>query len=156
MGASKSAAGAQAQGVAAQQAAQYQMLADRAQGKADFGAAQRSMIGAQQKADLVQGKQLADAAHSGGGVVTPSVLDIYKQTAGRGANIAESDLYPGQQRQWSLNTEGDNALYRGNVAKTAADTQAQTAWLQGLTGAAGSLSKADWGKIDWKNLNFGS
>lgn len=138
--------GAMQQGAAAQAAGQYQQDADIAQGKADFAAAQRDMIQKQQQTDVTQSRQIALAAASGAGVQTPTIKDIYGQTAGRGDYMARTALYPGQQRQWALNVAGANAKYQGDVAE-------QAATLNAIGAGIGGLSKVNWGSFG--NFSFG-
>ena len=136
-------AGALQQGGAAQAAANYSAQMDRQQGQTDFAAAQRAANEKRLQTDLVQSKQIADAAGSGAGVQTPSILDIYGQTAARGKYLAEGAQYQGAQRQQAYNNMATDALYRGGVAQQAGDLSAIGTGLSGLS------------KVKWGDFNFG-
>lgn len=131
-------AGALQQGNAQQAAANYQAGVDRQQGQQAFAAGTRSANERNLQTDLVQSKQVAQAAGSGAGVSNPTIADIYGQTAGRGNYLASGDLYQGQERQRAYDMLADDALYRGKVAGQAGDLAAIGTGLKGL-------SKVNWG-----------
>jgi hypothetical protein len=127
-------AGGIAQGNAAKAQAAYEVNMRTQQGYQDVAAAQRQGIQEGQKTDMVMGKQLADAAASGGGVQTPSIMDIYGQTAGQGNQNLRASVYEGQQKQWQ-----EQAL--ANAAKARGDNAAQGSMLSAIGGAVGGLGK---------------
>ena len=136
-------AGALQQGNAAQAADNYQAGVQRQAGQQAFAAATRSANERNLQTDLVQSKQVAEAAGSGAGVNNPTIADIYGQTAGRGHYLAAGDLYQGQQRQRADNMLADDALWRGGVARQAGELGAIGTGLKGLS------------KVNWSDFNFG-
>ena len=141
-------AGGIMQGNAAKAQAQYEYNMRIEQGKQDVAAAQRQGIQQGQQTDMVMGKQLADAAASGGGVQTPSIMAIYGQTDGQGNQNLRSSMYTGQQQQWQ-----QQAL--ANAAKARGDNAAQGSMLAGIGGAMGGLGKMMGGMGGGGDMGFG-
>lgn len=127
-------AGGIAQAGAAQAQAQYEYNLRTEQGKQEVASAQRQAIQHGQQADMVMSKQLADAAASGGGVQTPSIMSIYGQTAGQGSYNARAATYTGKQQQWQQQVMADAAKARGQNA-------AQGSILSAIGGAMGGMGK---------------
>jgi hypothetical protein len=127
-------AGGIMQGNAAKAQAQYEYNMRIEQGKQDVAAAQRQGIQEGQKTDMAMGTQLANAAASGAGVQTPSLMAIYGQTAGQGNQNLRSSIYEGKQKQWQ-----EQAM--ANAAKARGDNAAQGSMLAGIGGAMGGLGK---------------
>ena len=136
-------AGALQQGSASQAAANYQAQVNRQQAAQALAAGTRDSYEKNLQTDLVQSKQVADAAGSGAGVNNPTIADIYGQTAGRGNYLARGALYQGQEKQQGYNMSADDALYRGAAMKQAGDLSAIGTGLKGLS------------KVNWGNFNFG-
>ena len=80
-GAGMGVAGALQQGSASQAAANYQAQVNKQQAAQALAAGTRDSYEKNLQTDLVQSKQVADAAGSGAGVQTPTIADIYGQTA---------------------------------------------------------------------------
>ena len=142
-GAGMGVAGALQQGSASQAAANYQAQVNKQQAAQALAAGTRDSYEKNLQTDLVQSKQLADAAGSGAGVQTPTISDIYSQTAGRGNYLARGALYQGQEKNQAYNMQAQDALYRGAAANQAGDLSAIGTGLKGLS------------KVDWGNFNFG-
>ena len=143
-GTAMAAAGKVQEGRAAQAASNYQAKWDQQAGAADFAAGQRQALSQERNLDAVQGRQMALAAASGAGA---NISDIWDQTAGQGDLNARSALYQGQQRQQAYNAQGDDAVFRGGIARTAGNIAGAGV---GLSGVSKALSNANWG-----DFNFG-
>jgi len=91
-----------AQGVAANNQAQFEAEQQKMQGKEELAAAQRQADQQRKEAALVQSRQQALAASSGAGASDPTIIKLMTDTAGQGELNAQGTLYGGEQRKRGL------------------------------------------------------
>lgn len=96
------AAGSVLQGVAANNQAQYQAEQERMQGKEEFASSQRDADAKRKESQLVQSRQQALAASSGGGADDPTIIKLMTETAAQGEYNAQASLYGGENRKRGL------------------------------------------------------
>lgn len=110
-------AGAISQGNAAQAAGQFEAQQHDAQAKEDVAAAQRTAAEKSRATQYTMSREQALAAASGAGVDTPSILNIYGDTAGRGDYLARSADFVGQDQARAQQDQAKAALFKGNAAE---------------------------------------
>lgn len=90
------------QGQAANEQAKFEAQQQEMQGKEEFAASQREADQARQEAELVQSRQQAVAASSGGGAADPTIVRLMSDVAGQGELNAQSSIYGGESRKRGL------------------------------------------------------
>lgn len=114
-------AGTIQQGRAQQAALNYEAAEHERQAATERAAGQREAINKRTETDRVMSRQRALAAASGAGVVNPSILDIYSDTAKQGEYNAQTALYGGEDRargqlsQATANRFKGKAAYKGSL-----------------------------------------
>jgi hypothetical protein len=107
------------QGIAANQAAQYNAAQSVAAGKAAVGAATRKAYNEQRQGNLVRSRAQAVAAASGGGSLDPSVIDATGRIQAQTDYNAMSALYEGQTAQQGYNNQAALDRAEGKNAQNA-------------------------------------
>lgn len=79
-------------------------------------ASQREAITKRTDAERVMSRQRALAATSGAGVVNPSILDIYGETAQQGEYNAQTALYGGESRARGQLSQANAARFKAKAA----------------------------------------
>lgn len=97
-----SAVGGIAQGASANSAAQFEAQQQEMQGKEAFAASQRDAEAARREAGLVQSRQQALAAASGGGADDPTIVRLMTDTAQQGELNAQGATYQGESQKRGL------------------------------------------------------
>jgi len=131
-------AGAIQQGRAAEAAAEYEAQSREVRAKEEVAAAQRQSYERREQAKRLGKRQRAVAASSGGGAQSPSVLQIYQETAERGEYLAASDLYGGKSRARGQRDAAQAALMKGDAAKKGSFLEAAGVAASGI----GSFARA--------------
>jgi hypothetical protein len=109
------------QGRAQQAALNYEASEHERQAAEERAASQREAITKRTDAERVMSRQRALASASGAGVVNPSILDIYGETAQQGEYNAQTALYGGENRargqlsQANANRFKAKAAYKGSL-----------------------------------------
>lgn len=109
------------QGRASQAALNYEASERERQAAVERAASQREAIEKRTETDRVLSRQRALAAASGAGVINPSILDIYGNTAQQGEYNAQAALYGGEDRargqlsQAVANRFKAKAAYKGSL-----------------------------------------
>lgn len=124
-----SAAGAIQQGQAQNQAAQFEADQQEMQGREEFAAAQREADQARQEAEMVESRQQALAASSGGAAADPTIVRLMTDTAQQGEMNAQTALYGGENRKRGLFDQAMGTRMSGRAALTGS-----------YLGAAGALA----------------
>ena len=111
------------EGVAEQQSAYAEAHSYEALGRQQFAAAQRDALEAKRQGALVESRQRAVAAASGGGVDTPTIVDLLTETGALTDYSAQSAMYAGASTQSRYNiiaqekrASGDYSLMGSNLA----------------------------------------
>lgn len=110
------AAGSVATGIAQKNAADYQAEQQEQAGKEAFAASQRDADQKRREATLVQSRQQALAAASGGGASDPTIVRLMTQTAGQGELNAQTELYKGDQQKRGLFDAANASRMSGNAS----------------------------------------
>lgn len=127
--------GSISQGKAQQAALNFEAKQKEQAGREEFAAGQRKEIEKRQEGDLVMSRQRALASASGAGVLNPSILDIYGDTAGASEYNAGIERYGAESRR--------DGLYDGAAAARAKGKAAMKGSIfEGLGTAFGGISKA--------------
>lgn len=132
-----SAMGAIQQGKAQQAALNFEAEQHKRQAAEERAASQREAIEKRHEGALAMSRQLAIAGASGAGVVNPSILDIYGETAQKGEYNAQTALYGGESRARGQLDEAAAARFKGKAARTASYYDAAGSILSGIGTAAG-------------------
>ena len=130
--------GAIQQGKAQQAALNFEAEANKRQAAEERAASQRSAIEKRSEADRVLSRQRALASASGAGVVTPSILDIYGETAAKGEYNAQTELYGGENRARGLIDQAALNRAKGKAAMKGSILEGFGAIASGIGGAAKS------------------
>lgn len=104
------------QGAAANRAAKQEAAQMEAKGKEERAAAQREAMVKQREGALVESRQRALAAASGGGTTDPTVVNLMLKTAGDAAYNAATVNYGGEQRQGGLVQAASNRRKEGRAS----------------------------------------
>lgn len=105
------------QGGKAQKAALNFEAKEREKAAADERAAsQRTAIEKRHEGDIVMSRQRALAAAGGAGVVNPSILDIYGETAQRAEYNAQTEMFGGESRARGQLDQAAAARAKGKAA----------------------------------------
>lgn len=104
------------QGRAQQAALNYEAQERERAAAEERAASQREAIEKRGEAERVMSRQKALAAASGAGVVTPSILDIYGDTAQQGEYNAQTALYGGESRARGQISQANAARFKGKAA----------------------------------------
>jgi hypothetical protein len=123
------------QGKAQQAALNFEAKQREAKAKEERAAGQREMLEKRAETERVLSRQAALAAASGAGVETPTVLDIYEETASRGRYLENVAQYGGESRARGQLDQAAAARMRGKAA-------AQGGILDGLAAGFSGLGKA--------------
>ncbi len=121
-------------GKAQQAALNYEAQQEERAAKEERAASQRAAIEKRDEADFVLSRQRALAAASGAGVQTPTILDIYGDTAAKGEYIAQGELYGGESR-------ARGRIDKANAARAKGKAAAKGSILEGFGTAFGGLSR---------------
>ena len=132
-----SAMGSIQQGKAQQAALNFEAQQRERQAGEERAASQREALEKRREAQLAQSRQIAIAGASGAGVVTPSVLDIFSETAQQGEYNAQTALYGGESRARGQMDEAAAARFKGKAAKRGSLFEAGGHILSGIGSAAG-------------------
>jgi hypothetical protein len=125
------------QGRASQAALNYEAGMRDKKAAEERAASQREAIEKRQEAGLAMSRQKALAASSGAGVVNPSILDIYSDTAGEGEYNAQVSLYGGESRARGELDQAALARAKGKAARKGSILEAGGTMLGGIGKAAG-------------------
>lgn len=104
------------QGKAQQAALNYEAQERERVAAEERAASQREAIEKRSETEKVMSRQKALAAASGAGVVTPSILDIYGDTAKQGEYNAQAALYGGESRARGQLSQANAARFKGKAA----------------------------------------
>ena len=129
-------AAARQQGLAAEAAAEYEAESREVRAKEEVAAAQRKAYERREESERLQKRQRAVAASSGAGATSPSILQIYEETAERGEYLAGSELYGGQSRARGQRDAAQAALLKGDAAKKGSVLEGFGHLATGIGGAA--------------------
>lgn len=132
-----SAMGSIQQGRAQQAALNFEAKQHERQAAEERAASQREALEKRHEGDLAMSRQLAVAGASGAGVVTPSILDIYGETAQRGEYNAQTALYGGESRARGQIDQAAASRFKGKAAKQGSLYEAGGHILSGIGSAAG-------------------
>lgn len=124
-----SAIGGVVSGVAANNQAQFEAQQQEMQGKEELAASQRQADQQRQEAKMVQSRQQALAAASGGGATDPTIVRLMTQTAQQGELNAQTSLFGGENRKRGLFDSAMGTRMSG-----------QASMFGSFLGAAGSLA----------------
>lgn len=125
------------QGKSQQAALNFEAQQHERQAAEERAASQREAIEKRREAQLAQSRQVAIAGASGAGVVNPSILDIYGETAQEGEYNAQTALYGGESRaRGQLDTAAANR-FKGKAAVKGSIFEAGGHILSGVGSAAG-------------------
>lgn len=130
--------GAIQQGKAQQAALDFEAKQREQKAMEERAAAQRSMLEKRDEGKKVMSRQVALAASSGGGVVNPSILDIYGETAQEAEYNAEIEKYGGESRARGEIDQANLARARGKAAM-------RGSVFEGIGTALGGISKLNFG-----------
>lgn len=104
------------QGKAQQAALNFEAQQHERQAGEERAASQREALEKRHEAKLAMSRQVAIAGASGAGVVNPSILDIYSETAGQGEYNAQTALYGGESRARGQIDQSAAAKFKGKAA----------------------------------------
>jgi len=125
------------QGRAQQAALNFEAQQRERQAAEERAASQREAIEKRHEGAIAMSRQLALASASGAGVVNPSILDIYGETAQRGEYNAQTALYGGESRARGQLDEAAAARFKGKAARTGSFYEAGGSILSGIGKVAG-------------------
>ena len=113
-----SALGSVAGGIAASNQAEFEAKQLEQKSKEERAASQRDALEARKQSAMVQSRQQAVAASSGGGAGSdaPTIMKLMADTAGRGEYQAQSALYGGEQRARGLMDEAKGRRMSGRAS----------------------------------------
>lgn len=126
------------QGRAQKAAYNYQAEMDKRKGQEELAASQREAIDKRGEGDRLMSRQRAVAAASGGGVVNPTILDIFGDTAQQAEYNAQAQLYGGESRR-------RGALDQAALAKAKGQAAMRGSIFEGIGQGLGGLSKLNFG-----------
>jgi hypothetical protein len=132
-----SAMGAIQQGKAQQAALNFEAEQHKRQAAEERAASQREAIEKRHEGALAMSRQLAIAGASGAGVVNPSILDIYGETAQAGEYNAQTALYGGESRARGQLDQAAAAKFKGKAARQGSMLDAAGSILGGISSVAG-------------------
>ena len=132
-----SAMGSIQQGRAQQAALNFEAQQRERQAAEERAASQREAIEKRREANLAMSRQVAVAGASGAGVITPSILDIYGETAQQGEYNAQTALYGGESRARGQMDEAAAARFKGKAARKGSLFEAGGSILSGIGKVAG-------------------
>lgn len=108
-------------------------------------ASQRVAIDKRHEGDLIMSRQKALAASSGAGVLNPSILDIYGETAERAEYNAASEIYGGESRARGQIDQAAAARMKGKAALKGSIFEGVGSAFSGAGKAFGYPVKSDFG-----------
>lgn len=158
--------GAQFEGQAAVDSANYRATQLRQQAQEARAVQQRMALETHRKGDLVQSTLRARAAAGGGGATDNTVLNLTRQIAGRTEYESLLEMYKGENAARGLEDAANAAIYQGQVAQRGAQYKAAGYGFQTqgtLAQSAGSMAQ-QFGSLvggvaglgtSLSNLNFG-
>jgi len=129
------------QGRATQAAQNYEAAERERQAATERAAGQREAIEKRTETDRVLSRQRALAGASGAGVVNPSILDIYGDTAKQGEYNAQTALYGGEDRARGQLSQAVANRFKGKAAYKGSLLEAGGQVLAGAGKAFGSPYK---------------
>lgn len=127
------------QGKAQQAALNYEAGVDERKAGEERAASQRAAIEKRSETDRMMSRQKALAAAGGAGVVNPSILDIYGETAQQGEYNAQTELYGGESRARGQLDQAALARAKGKAAVKGATLTALGQGAAGVSSAAGKF-----------------
>jgi hypothetical protein len=133
------------QGKAQQAALNYEAGERERVAAEERAASQREAIQKRTEADRVMSRQVALAASGGAGVVNPSILDIYGETASQGEYNAQTALYGGESRARGQLSQANAARFKGKAAYKGSLLEAGGQALAGIGKAFGGPSGPSFG-----------
>jgi len=125
------------QGKAQAAALEYEAQQNERRAKEERAAAQRSALDKKSETEAVLSRQRALAAASGAGLLTPSVIDIYEETAQRGAYHEQAERYGGESRAAGYRDAANANRLKASAAKSGATLSALATGFSGLGKAFG-------------------
>lgn len=125
------------EGRAKQAALNFEAQQHDRQAAEERAASQREALEKRHEGALAMSRQLAVAGASGAGVVNPSILDIYGETAQRGEYNAQTALYGGESRARGQMDEATAARFKGKAAHKGSLYEAGGHILSGIGKTAG-------------------
>jgi hypothetical protein len=125
------------QGKAQQAALNFEAKQHERQAAEERAASQREALEKRREAGLAMSRQVALASASGAGVVNPSVLDIYSETAQEGEYNAQTALYGGESRARGQLDSAAAARFKGKAAYKGSVLEAAGGMLSSIGSAAG-------------------
>jgi len=120
-------------GRAASDAAEVEAQQRRQQAGEARAASQREAIQRAREARLLQSRQQAVAAASGGGAADPTVVRLMAQTGAQGRYNTASALYEGEARGRAFEYAGEMSRWQGRQQRTASYIDAGSTILRGLS-----------------------
>lgn len=129
-------AGAIQQGQASEVAGEYEAEMREMRADEEVAAAQRKAHERREKTDRLQSRQRAEAASGGTSTTSPSIMQIYEETAERGDYLARSDLYGGKSRARGQRDAARAARLKGSAARTGSFLEGAGHFASGVGGAA--------------------
>jgi hypothetical protein len=108
--------GTMQRGQATRAAQNYEASERERQAATERAASQREAIEKRTETDRALSRTRALAAASGAGVVNPSILDIYGDTAQQGEYNAQAALYGGEDRARGQLSAANAARFKGKTA----------------------------------------
>lgn len=131
------------QGKAEQAALNFEAKEREKKAAEERAASQREAIDKRTETQRVMSRQTALAAASGAGVVNPSILDIYGDTAAEGEYKAQATLYGGESRARGQIDQANAARAKGKAAYKGAIFDSVGSALAGLGKTFGKPSAFD-------------
>jgi hypothetical protein len=133
------------QGRAQQAALNYEANERERVAAEERAASQRDAITKRGDAERLMSRQVALAASGGAGVVNPSILDIYGETAQTGEYNAQTALYGGESRARGQLSQANAARFKGKAAYKGSLLEAGGQFLSGVGKAFGAPAPAPGG-----------
>lgn len=134
IGTALSAAGAIVGGISASNQAKAQAVLAEMQAKEQRAAAHREVIRRGKEAQLIQSRQQAIAASTGGGAKDPTVLDLMGDVEAEGSYQKATAMYEGESRARGLEAQASMARMQARQALFSGFIGAGTSILSGFSG----------------------
>lgn len=125
------------QGKSQQAALNYEAQMRDKKAAEERAASQRTSIEKRREGELAMSRGKAIAAASGAGVVNPSILDIYSETAQRSEYNAQTELYGGESRARGEMDQAALARAKGKAAMKGSILEGIGQGFSGIASVAG-------------------
>ncbi len=137
--------GALAAGEAENEAAKAEALQLEGKGREEFASSQRDALAKRKEGVLANSRVQALAAASGGGADSATIVNLMSGITSDSEYNAATSLYGGTERRAGLFDAATNRRRSGKASLLGARYDAFGKVIGGISGAAGSLSSADFG-----------